>query len=80
MWLEWRTIVNDGELWGWRLYDFEHEAKYGLFHPKATVRKLLCRTKKPFKIWLFGVEVGVHKKMFYTEEEAKAWVIAIVRL
>ena len=80
MQLEWRTVVKDDELWGWNLYDFDFESLYNQHHYKATVRKLLCRTKKPFKMWMYGVEVGARRRMFYTEEEAKAWVIAIVRL
>lgn len=78
--LEWRTVVKDDGLWGWRLYDFDFSDRTGLYNPKATVRQLLCKTKHPIKMWLFGVEVGRHKRMFYTEEEAKAWTIAIVRM
>ena len=80
MQLEWRTVVKNDELWGWNLYDFEGKNLYDQFIPKAVVRPLLCRTKKSFKMWMYGVEVGVHKRMFYTEEEAKAWAIAVVRL
>lgn len=79
MQLEWRTVVTEDELWGWRLYDFGY-ALYSRYHYKATVRLLLCTTKQSFKMWMYGVEVGRHKRMFYTEEEAKAWTIAIVRL
>ena len=78
--LEWRTVVKEDELWGWRLYDFDYESLYNQYHYKATVRQLLCKTKHPIKMWLFGVEVGRYKRMFYTEEEAKAWTIAIVRM
>lgn len=77
--LEWRTVVKEDELWGWRLYDF-NQALYSYWHIRATVRQLLCKTKRDYKVWLFGVEVGSHRRMFYTEEEAKAWAIAIVRM
>lgn len=80
MQLEWRTVVKDDELWGWRLYDLDPNNKYFSWEIKATVRHLLCKTKRPMKMWLFGVEVGAHKRMFYTEEEAKAWTIAVVRM
>lgn len=77
--LEWRTVVKEDELWGWRLYDMG--AKLHMqWHIKAEVRQLLCKTKHPTKMWLFGVNAGKHKKMFYTEEEAKAWAIAVVRM
>lgn len=77
--LEWRTVVKEGEIWGWRLYDFEL-VRGNEYYYKATVRQLLCKTKHPIKMWLYGVEVGRYKRMFYTEEEAKAWAIAIVRM
>ena len=77
--LEWSTVVRDGNVWGWRLYDKDVKP-HMMGHIEAEVRPLLCRTKQAFKIWLFGVKVGQHRKMFYTEEEAKAWTIAIVRM
>lgn len=80
MQLEWRTVVKEDELWGWRLYDFDQKTMYAQFMPRAEVRLLLCRTKQHIKMWMYGVEVGRHRRMFYTEEEAKAWTIAIVRL
>lgn len=78
--LEWRTVVKEDELWGWRLYDVDEFTKFTQFLYKATVRQLLCKTKHPIKMWLYGVEVGRYRRMFYTEEEAKAWTIAVVRM
>jgi len=77
--LEWRTVVKEGEIWGWRLYDMGL-GPHKQWRIEAEVRQLLCETKHPIKMWLFGAATGRHKKMFYTEEEAKAWTIAVVRM
>jgi hypothetical protein len=53
------------------------ERMYGL------IQERLCKTKKSVGMYLYYAEAwkfGVHKKMFYTEEEAKAWVVVMVRL
>jgi hypothetical protein len=83
--LEWRVVVRDDELWGWRLYKLLNIPAgtdyFQSWRVWASVRLLLCETKQPIKLWMYRTEVnGKHKKMFYTEEEAKAWALAIVRM
>ena len=78
--LEWRTVVKDDELWGWRMYDVDEFTMFTQFLIRATVRRLLCKTKRSVKVWMFGAEVGRYKRMFYTEDDAKAWATAIVRM
>ena len=78
--LEWRTFVKHGEVTGWRLYDTGRRI-YSQWHIQGEVQYLLCETKRPIKQWMFSAKVDKHrKKVFYTEEEAKAWTIAVVRM
>ena len=79
MQLVWRTVVKQEGLWGWRLYDIGDRPHTG-WGILAEVKLFLCETKKPIKLWLFHAATDKHKRIFYTEEEAKAWTIAIVRL
>ncbi len=72
----WSTVVKDGEVWGWRLYNLDQE-----WRPiRATVRPLLCKTKKSVGMWLTHVEHKGKHRMFYTDEEAKAFALAMVRM
>lgn len=78
--LEWSSVVKEGELWGWRLYDTGRKP-YSQWHIRGEVQYLLCETKRPIKLWMFSAKVDKHrKKVFYTGDEAKAWAIAIVRM
>jgi hypothetical protein len=81
MQLEWRTFIKDNMLGGWRLYDVE-QTIWSSWRILATVRLELCETKQPMKLWRFKVE-SLDKgpvRWFDTEEDAKAFAIAMVRL
>lgn len=57
-------------------------AKFNIESCYGHAQRLLCRTNQAFKVYLFEgkIRFGGRRKMFYTEEEAKAWVTVMVRM
>ena len=78
--------------WGWegpvddQLYIGPHENKsmqaHGFTRLHGKVQLHLCRTLRNVDMWLYRAKlIRLNKqKMFYTEEEAKAWVTVMVRM
>lgn len=77
---EWRGDEQfqtlQGPHWDYDLAKYNIESCYG------HAQRLLCRTNRTYKVYLYEAKIrrGGKRKMFYTEEEAKAWVTVMVRM